>query len=360
MSMRVNVSKKFLNKLIETKEQNILLDNIYNDFFENYSRSFKTTDYLRFNKNYYEMFLDALEIDPTDRDFYLLSKRYKLNSFVLLHKDKYLSNPYYQRIKLNKEIKESNLILTKSTLLPFQAFLYKDIEVDSNDYYKEINNLGYFKESFSYIDLIDKDVTWMSITPHEIETMADSLKEVNGNVLVLGLGLGYYPFMASLKKEVKHIDVIEIDKNIIDIFNKIIFPQFEEQDKVNVIKEDALKYLANNNLNKYDYVFVDLWHTPFDAIALYIKINILLSKYTNIKASYWIENSIIALIRRAIITIFEENMLGYGDSNYQKAETEFDKLVNFIYFKLNNKNFSSEGEILDLLSNEKIKELILD
>lgn len=354
--MELNLSRKIVKEFINVRDENILIDNIYNDFFENFSRNITFIDYKKAD-SYYSLFLNKLEIDKDDKDFRHLANKTHLNAFDELDKSKYLNNPYYRNIKLEKDVKFKNLLLTKSTYKPFQAFIYKDIDVLPNDYYREINHLGYFKHEFSFIDLIEKDTTWMSITPHEIETMEESLNEVYGNVLVLGLGLGYYPYIASSKESVKTIDIVELNKDIISIFCENILPQFSRIEKIKIFNENAINFLKENDLNKYDYIFIDLWHTAEDGLELYTKINKIL-KDTNIKTSYWIETSLIASIRRALITLLEENLEGFKDSDYQKASTFYDSLINELYFKLKNVKINSKEDLINLLSDETVKKLI--
>ena len=354
--MELNVSRKIVKEFINVRDENILIDNIYNDFFENFSRNITFIDYKKAG-SYYSLFLNKLEIDKDDKDFKTLAYKTRLNIFDELDKNKYLNNPYYKNIKLEKDIKYKNLLLTKSTYKPFQAFIYKDIDVLASENYREINHLGYFKQEFSFIDLVEKDTTWMSITPHEIETMEESLKEVNGNVLVLGLGLGYYPYIASLKDNVKTIDIVEVNKDIISIFCENILPQFSQKKKVNIINKDALKFLIENDLNKYDYIFIDLWHTVEDGLELYVKISKILND-VKIKTNYWIETSLIASIRRALITLLEENLEGFKDKDYQNASNFFFSLINELYFKLKNSKINSKENLIKFLSNENIKKLI--
>ena len=197
----------------------------------------------------------------------------------------------------------------------------------------------------------------MSVTPHEIETMKESLKEVKGNVLVLGLGIGYYPYIASLKNEVKSIDVVELDRKIINIFKNNLLNQFEHQEKIHLINEEATKYLKENNLLKYDYIFVDLWHTPEDGLALYLKISKILTSFKG-KVSYWIEESILALIRRYLITLIEEKLNGFSEKDYLHSENENDEIINHLYQLSKNKNISSKEEMQEFLSDESIKKLI--
>ena len=354
--MNFKLDKHYLNKLIETREENILINNIYNDFLENYSRTITKED-LSYFSSYYELFLDKLEIDPFDKDFQHLAKKYNLSEFKKLDETKYLNNPYYQKIKLNKEVKEGNLTLKESLLPSFSAFIYKDISVKSEDYYREINHFAYFDKPFKYLELREKDVTWMSVTPHEIETMEESLKEVKGNVLVLGLGIGYYPYMASLKNDVFKIDIVELDQKIINLFKNNLLNQFEHKEKINLFKEEAYKYLKENDLTIYDYIFVDLWHTPEDALSLYLKIAKLLSTFKG-KVSYWIEKSIIALIRRYLITLIEEKLNGYTEKDYLVSENENDQIINYFYQISKNENISSCEEMNEFLSDENIKNLI--
>ena len=354
--MNFKLDKHYLYKLIETRDQNILINNIYNDFLENYSRNIKKEE-INYFSSYYDLFLDKLEIDPFDKDFQHLAKKYSLDVFKKLDKNEYLNNPYYKKIKLDKEIKDGNLSLRISTLTSFSAFIYKDISIKNDDYYREINHFAYFDEPFKYLELRQNDVTWMSVTPHEIETMKESLKEVKGNVLVLGLGIGYYPYIASLKNEVKNIDIIELDRKIINIFKNNLLNQFEHQEKIHLINEEATKYLKENNLSKYDYIFVDLWHTPEDGLPLYLKISKILNSFKG-QVSYWIEESILALIRRYLITLIEEKLNGFSEKDYLHSENENDEIINHLYQVSKNKNISSREEMQEFLSDVSIKNLI--
>ena len=83
---------------------------------------------------------------------------------------------------------------------------YDDIDIKDN--FIEVSKIGYFNKSFKYLVVNKNDVTWMSTDPNEINTMKDAINNAKGNVLVFGLGLGYYAYMISLKKEVKKITII--------------------------------------------------------------------------------------------------------------------------------------------------------
>ena len=70
--------------------------------------------------------------------------------------------------------------------------------------------------------------------------------------------------------------------------------------------------------------------------------------------------SLIASIRRALITLLEENLEGFKEENYKKASTFYDSLINELYFKLKNTKLNSRENIIKFLSDETIKELIIE
>ena len=84
---------------------------------------------------------------------------------------------------------------------PYQLFAYDDIKVNG---YKEYSQVGYFDNKFSYLALTEGNNIWMSLNPNEIETMKPYINKARGNVLVLGLGMGYVPFMLSLSIKLSH------------------------------------------------------------------------------------------------------------------------------------------------------------
>ena len=123
----------------------------------------------------------------------------------------------------------------------------------SNKDYIEINSLGYFKEKFPFLSLNYQGVTWMNITPNEIETMEKSIEEIKGDVIVFGLGLGYLPFMVINKEEVSHVKIIENDPNIIKIFKDNLLDYFPNKEKLEIVQDDATKYLKTDLKSDYAY-----------------------------------------------------------------------------------------------------------
>lgn len=356
--MKINKKETLIKNFIETKEFNILIANIYNTYLEECRQSIneELLNTYRDDENpIYSAFLDVLDIDQDDNEFKNLSKRYHINDIKKLDIKKYQENAYFKNIKINTEHFDKRTI-KYSEYKPYECFLYDELYIEPSSFYKEITKIGYFDKPFKYIEVLENDVTWMSITPHEINTMDDDIKAVTGDILVLGLGLGYFPYMAALKSEVKSITIIEKDKRVIELFTKYILPQFNTN-KIKIIEDDALSYL-NNSKEKYDFVYCDLYHNAIDGLPLYIKVKSFEESMKNTKFLYWIETSILALLRRYLILIFEENLDGATDKDYIKAKNVEDKIINQIYVQIKNKVFISRKEIEDLLSDKSLKELV--
>lgn len=219
--------------------------------------------------------------------FYEIENKDLIEEFNKIIKEldstKYENNEYYKNIKL-ENIKDNNWSFEIKSYKPYELFVYNDMECINGKLYPQV---GYFTHEYFYKCVLEKGREWMLITPNEIETMKEPIKEAFGNVLTYGLGLGYFQYMISNKDNVKSITIIEKDKKIIELFTKYILPQFKHKEKIKIINEDALKYKYTS---EYDYVFVDIWHDPSDGVELYKKMKKL--EKPNIKYSYWIEKTL--------------------------------------------------------------------
>ena len=206
-----------------------------------------------------------------------------------VYDEDYINNPYYQNIKL-EPAKFGNWEIKKDKYEPYQMFVMDDMDKDFKG--RIIPRIGYFNTNFTYDAVYQNDRLWMSISPNEINTMKKDIEDAFGNVLTLGLGMGYYAYMVALKKEVKQVKIVEKDKEVIELFKKHILPLFSQEvsSKIEIINDDGYHYL--NKLEDIDYVFVDIYHDVSDGIIAYQKIKEIEKKYPNIIFRYWIEKTI--------------------------------------------------------------------
>ena len=361
--MKFTKNEELLNRIEEYISSNNIsmsLGDMFSDILGNQNLTNKKEMELlkaKFHKDSRSILLDIYqeywELDlENEEDEYIFS-RYIAPSIDVVNKDKYLNNPYYKTIKI-KDVKEGDYSLVNDSYKAYELFPLNDLSFDL-DSFVEKNSFSFFESDFSFPAVNYKGVTWMSITPNEIETMQLAINEAKGNVIAYGLGLGYFPFMVSNKSDVTSVTIIEKDRNIISIFKKYLLNQFPNKDKIQIIESDAFEYMKLNK--KYDYHFIDLWHDPFDGVELYLKAKKFEKK--NEHYFYWLESGCIALLRRCFLSLIEEQLANAGEECYQKSKNFTDKIINKYYKNTKNLIITSEEQLRDLLSDKSLIELIL-
>lgn len=366
--MKINLTKEDLQKLLDlfqTREINMDISSMYLYYLTNESTSIKEKNVSRWMKDrklsvdrafYYE-FLNVLELDHKDKYYMDANKQCKVSDIKQLDPNVYTANPYYQTIKV-PEVKSKSWYFKYDTIEAYEGFMYDDLFVDAKNNYAENSRLGFFTKPYKYLSVTQGDEIWMCVTPHEMNTMAPSIEEARGNVLVYGLGLGYFPFMVSNKFNVNKITIIEKDKNAIELFTKYILPQFPNKDKISVVEADAFEYTKNHDIaSSYNYAFVDLWHNVEDGIPLYLMMKKLTKGNTKTRFSYWIEESLLVYLRRLLLTLIDEVADGADESNYVKELNQDDHVVNRMYQVYKEKNITTYEQIYQMLSDESLRHL---
>ena len=299
------------------------------------------------NEAIYNCLFDFIGVSKDDEESQKVLSEYFLNNLKKLNPSDYINNSYVKAIK--KTGRKGKYALKFIDYAPYQLFAYDDIKING---YKEYSQIGYFDHKFSYLALTEGSNIWMSLNPNEIETMKPYINKAKGNVLVLGLGMGYVPFMLSLKNCVKSITIIEKDQEIINLFNELIYPSFVNKEKIKIIKGDAIEFARKSQKEgTYDYIFADLWHDPEDGLPLFVAL-----KQINKNIDCWLEVSMYALLRRCMVTLLEEQLNGLKEEDYRFAKTYTDKVINTFYQKT--KNLSIE-RLDDLLSDDSLLGFLL-
>ncbi len=308
------------------------------------------------NKDFAREFLDFFDLDLENSLDEQLFNEYVKKAFTKLNTNVFKSNPYFINVQ-PKEKLLGNYELYYQTFAPYKPFIYNDVTVNETTF-AEYSSLGYFEEEFKYLTLAKDNVIWMSITPNEIKTMQKSVEEAHGKVLTFGLGLGYYAYMVSIKPDVDKLVIVESDANIIEIFKKNILPFFPYSQKIEIVKEDAFKYLNRVDINKeFDYAFFDIWHSPEDGLLSYLKIKSY-EQNKRCQFSYWLEDSLIAMLRRLMLILFDEQLDKNNKHNYQKAKTEQDKIINALYEATKDMEFATFSELKEFLKTSSLKKFI--
>lgn len=251
------------------------------------------------------MFFELMKIIKEDNDEDIIEKDYlkelckenKIDKIDLLDYSLYSSNPYLRNIKF-KPIKLGKYNLSYNYYEENELFLYDDV---TNFDLKEIQHLGYFNKKLNYPYISYENNVWMNVTPFEINTMKEHILKAKGKVLALGLGLGYFPYMCSLKDEVEEICIVENDINIIKLFNEHILPLFTNKNMIKIINCDGIEYLKKNH-SSFDFVFVDIYRNTLDGLKTFIDVYDLNLDLKNVE--FWLYRGIINQLKRCVFFVF--------------------------------------------------------
>lgn len=210
---------------------------------------------------------------------------YLSNMFRLLDAAQYKSDPFMQSIRLETGM-HGDWSVEQKRVKPFEAFVWNDLK--RMDDGRLIPQIGFFDCEYACPRVCQGGREWMSVTPNEIETMKKPIARAFGDVVTYGLGLGYFAFMCQNKDTVKTVTVVERDASVIELFTRLILPQFPHKDKIRLIRADAFDYARNDA--RCDFVFADLWHDPSDGADAYLKLKGM--ERTGTEYAYWIEDTL--------------------------------------------------------------------
>lgn len=154
---------------------------------------------------------------------------------------------------------------------------------------------GLFRcSALSYV-LVDKNNNGVAVTiPSEMLQTQKYIDNAKGNVLVLGVKVGYFSYLAGLKDDVSQITIVEKDEDVLGFFNQYIFPQFDEKikAKIKIMKYDPIEYFKFLPDGQFDYCFVDLWG-KHSVAQDYYKLLPYHNKFKSMKVEYYKELRII-------------------------------------------------------------------
>ncbi len=354
-----------VNELLKTKDDNIRAADMFLFYLENDACSVEkpllekqkalanATD----EQAYVQLMAKHLGLDSRNKQDKEMMTKYLFKGVSKLSPASYRDNPYYKNIRVTP-VHEGAWELRYEPYEPYEAFIYDDALVDENQNYLERTRMGFFDEPFEFLAVAEKGVTWMSITPNEIETMQKAIDESHGHVVTFGLGLGYFAYMASIKATVASVTIIETNPQIIAMFQKYILPQFPVKEKIRIIRKDAFDYISQTmTQSDFDFAFVDLWHGGEDGLPLYLQMKKWERKFPQTKFSYWLETSLLVMLRRCLLTLLEEEMAGSTDDAYMHAETPIDTIINALHKLLKQTKVLTYQDAFDLVSESALKRL---
>lgn len=208
---------------------------------------------------------------------------------LFLSTKEWINSPYHKAIHL-EDIKDDHFSYEKMLFAGNRLFNADAVQKDENRMMKDWMKLRAMDQDFEAIALFQDDNDWMMDVPSEAITNDPYAAKAHGDVLTMGLGIGYFLFMALRNPAVRSITCIERSKEVISMFNKYILPQFPDEKEIRIIHGDAFDYWNAAYLSRFDYVYADIWQSSDDGLATITK---LLSQYEPPfhTTDFWIEDS---------------------------------------------------------------------
>ena len=203
-------------------------------------------------------------------------------------------NPYVKNIPFCEQ-RIGDFLLTNACYEGGELLQYDEPDFDAP---MVVPKLGYFARRVSFPTIYECAMPWMSVCPSEIASMEEHFAYARGRVLVLGLGLGYYPYMIEDDPNVTQIVIVEVEREILDLFRTNILPHFRHPEKIKLVKSDAIWYLENTKDGDYDVCFADIWEGQEDGAEHYLAIKPHEARMPHTKFGYWIEKEIQWYIRQ--------------------------------------------------------------
>jgi predicted methyltransferase len=309
--------------------------------------------------------LRGVKISPSNEKTLLTKYKefgYNVNT-LKLSASEYNNIPYNQNIKL-QNVRIDNVMVEEYRLekgsLQSIALAYRD------RYLRTYTPYAYYDQDTITPIISENGDTWMSPTLSEKNTMSNAVSNARDNVLTFGLGIGYFPYTCLLKDEVKSVTVVEINPRIIDLFAKFIYPQFQIDKQMRVIRGDLYDYFNKEFLSQYDHVFVDIWRNESDGLLIYEQLMKKEVYHPNI--DFWVEDNLFYRIQDTILLYFNglyrDNLIDTINRTSVAGEFEADlsrhamRLVHRYFRKIDETIYTSD-DILFYLNDKNTLRAIL-
>lgn len=101
--------------------------------------------------------------------------------------------------------------------------------------------------------------TWMSMAAVELQSQEIGIRAAYGNVVVLGLGMGWAAANMALRDEVSQVTVVDVSTDVINLLQQAgIFDQLpaHARGKLNIVQGDALTWRPDHAV---DTLLADIW-----------------------------------------------------------------------------------------------------
>ena len=226
--------------------------------------------------------------DADDRAFY---HRMFVPSLRVLDAAEHRADPYLQRIRFPGNVSGGTWTFRHQQYAPWEAFVCDDLRTLPDG--RVLPQLGCFPTAFDYPAALENGRIYMTVTPNETATIRPEAARAFGHTVALGLGLGYFAFMALGNPRVTHVTVVERSADVIELFTRRLLPQFPRPECLTLIHADAFDWMRDQlSRIRPDFLFGDLWHDVSDGLPLWQELQGFEPLSPQTVYAYWIEKTL--------------------------------------------------------------------
>ena len=124
---------------------------------------------------------------------------------------------------------------------------------------KEVPRVGYALHGLSCAELTKDGQPWHALDPEALLLRQPLLEKRHGDVLVVGLHIGYLASMLSLSPDVASVTVIEPDAALASFVEGNVLAACGKSEKIRIVCGNPMSVAVGSDLSKYDSVLVDTW-----------------------------------------------------------------------------------------------------
>ena len=277
---------------------------------------------------------------------------------LYLHSTRYnkadiFQDPFIRNIKIDKPSAVGKYIFDSLEVEKGELFFCGEESVSGTN---RVPHIGYCTSKFKYPCIRTEKEVYFHVNQQTINLFKPIVNEVSGNVVSLGLGLGYFAYMAALKEDVKKVTIVEKNTDFIEVFNKYVLPNIKNPEKIEIVKADPYSFLKKAQNGDYDYCVVDDNLNRDEQILAYVRGKHEEKRLTNTKFLYYDELRILLDIQ---IFIMSEMLKDVGiDTDDEVAIIENPTTARKIVDIYDNTLILTDADIENILDVNTIKETI--
>lgn len=201
----------------------------------------------------------------------------------------FTEDPYLKNIKIRDQ-KIGSVFLTEASYEKGELFQYAMPDLSDRIV---VPKIGFFTQKVSFPAVYEEKIPWVSVCPSEVSSMSPDVNAAFGRVLVLGLGLGYYPYRLWENEKVESITIVEKNPHILSLFREQLLPQFPNKRRIRLVQQDAFDFLAETENGAFNFCYADIWEGWADGAKAYEKILPHEKRLWDTTFRYWIEDEIL-------------------------------------------------------------------